>query len=88
MFAGGALVGCITGAITGQTTETGFFRGAGVGIISGAVLALELLDSVIDGQFLSKVLNVWIACFDHLHHGQFLRKVLRSCLVLLLLLIS
>ncbi|GMH05310.1 hypothetical protein Nepgr_007150 [Nepenthes gracilis] len=52
---GGALVGGIAGAMEGQTTETGFFRGGAIGVISGAIVALELLDSTINGHFLSKV---------------------------------
>ncbi|KAJ8442311.1 hypothetical protein Cgig2_011234 [Carnegiea gigantea] len=38
----------------GQTTETGFFRGAAIGVISGSIVALELLDSFLKGHFLSK----------------------------------
>lgn len=53
--AGGALVGCVMGAITGQTLETGFLHGAGIGALSGAVVAIELLASLVDGRFNSKV---------------------------------
>ncbi|GAB2231578.1 hypothetical protein Drorol1_Dr00010586, partial [Drosera rotundifolia] len=52
---GGALIGGIAGAMKGQTTETGICRGAGIGVLSGAIVALELLDSIIYGHFLSKV---------------------------------
>ncbi|KAJ6293267.1 hypothetical protein OIU77_008748 [Salix suchowensis] len=52
---GGALVGSIIGAIEGQTTETGFLRGSGVGAITGAVTSVQLLESMIDGEPLSKV---------------------------------
>ncbi|KAJ6417389.1 hypothetical protein OIU84_003161 [Salix udensis] len=52
---GGALVGSIIGAIEGQMTETGFLRGSGVGAIVGAVTSVQLLESMIDGEPLSKV---------------------------------
>ncbi|KAL9255090.1 NEP1-interacting protein 2-like protein [Drosera capensis] len=52
---GGALIGGIAGAMKGQTTETGICRGAGIGVLSGAIVALELLDSITNGHFLSKV---------------------------------
>ncbi|GAB2301085.1 hypothetical protein Dimus_035118 [Dionaea muscipula] len=54
---GGALIGGIAGALKGQTTETGFCRGAAIGVISGAIVALELLDSIINGHFLSKFIH-------------------------------
>jgi len=52
------IVGGIAGAMKGQTTETGFCRGAGIGVISGTIVALELLDSLINGRFLSKVITL------------------------------
>ncbi|KAI4321955.1 hypothetical protein MLD38_035275 [Melastoma candidum] len=52
---GGAIVGIITGALKGQTTETGFVRGAGIGAVTGAVTAVQLLELVINGESLSKV---------------------------------
>lgn len=51
---GGAMVGTIHGALKGQTTETGFLKGAIIGGIVGAVAAIQLLDSAIDGQPFSK----------------------------------
>ncbi|KAK8591611.1 hypothetical protein V6N13_031650 [Hibiscus sabdariffa] len=39
----------------GQTTETGFFRGAGIGVVTGAITAVQLLESLVDGESLSKV---------------------------------
>ncbi|MCL7040005.1 hypothetical protein MKW94_013963 [Papaver nudicaule] len=51
----GAIVGMITGAITGQTTETGFIRGAGIGAVAGAIVAVELLESLLDGDSSSKM---------------------------------
>ncbi|KAF9666999.1 hypothetical protein SADUNF_Sadunf16G0287300 [Salix dunnii] len=52
---GGALVGSIVGAMKGQTTETGFLRGSGVGAVAGAITAVQLLESITNGEPLSKV---------------------------------
>ncbi|XWS11224.1 hypothetical protein CRYUN_Cryun38cG0065700 [Craigia yunnanensis] len=52
---GGAIVGTVVGAMKGQTTETGFFRGAGIGSVAGAITAVQLLESLADGESLSKV---------------------------------
>lgn len=52
---GGAIVGIISGAIKGQTTETGFCRGAGIGVAAGAITAFQLLESIVNGESLSKV---------------------------------
>ncbi|GMJ15956.1 Arabidopsis Toxicos en Levadura 92 [Hibiscus trionum] len=52
---GGAIVGTVVGAIKGQTTETGFFNGAGIGAVAGAITAVQLLESLADGESLSKV---------------------------------
>ncbi|KAI3991201.1 hypothetical protein MKX01_022422 [Papaver californicum] len=41
----GSLLGAMTGALIGQETESGFFRGAAVGSISGAVFSLEVFES-------------------------------------------
>ncbi|KAF9672994.1 hypothetical protein SADUNF_Sadunf11G0102200 [Salix dunnii] len=54
-FIGGALVGSIIGAMEGQTTETGFLRGSGEGAIAGAITCVQLLESMINGEPLSKV---------------------------------
>ncbi|XAR58022.1 hypothetical protein NMG60_11026355 [Bertholletia excelsa] len=40
----GTLLGAMTGALMGQETESGFFRGAAVGAISGAVFSLEVFE--------------------------------------------
>lgn len=53
--AGGAIVGTVAGALKGQTTETGFLRGAGIGAVSGAITAIQLVESMADGESLSKV---------------------------------
>ncbi|KAE8733562.1 Endoribonuclease L-PSP family protein [Hibiscus syriacus] len=52
---GGAIVGTIVGAMKGQTTETGFCRGAGIGVVTGAITSVQLLESLADGESLSKV---------------------------------
>lgn len=62
-FAGGAVVGTITGAIKGQTTETGFCRGAAIGAVTGAITAVHLLESTVNGESLSKVISLHSAIF-------------------------
>ncbi|KAF3453467.1 hypothetical protein FNV43_RR03907 [Rhamnella rubrinervis] len=62
---GGAIVGTILGAIKGQTTETGFLKGAGIGGLTGAIAAILLLDSAVDGEPLSKA-----ALFSSLVNGK------------------
>ncbi|KAE9458243.1 hypothetical protein C3L33_09861, partial [Rhododendron williamsianum] len=52
---GGATVGTISGAIKGQTTETGFLRGSGIGAVAGAITAVQLLESRAHGEPFSKV---------------------------------
>ncbi|XVF70682.1 hypothetical protein PTKIN_Ptkin11bG0182200 [Pterospermum kingtungense] len=52
---GAAIVGTVVGAMKGQTTETGFFHGAGIGAVAGAVTGIQLLESLVDGESLSKV---------------------------------
>ncbi|KAJ4833025.1 hypothetical protein Tsubulata_010650 [Turnera subulata] len=51
---GGALVGTVVGALKGHTTETGFIRGSGIGAVAGALTAVQLLESMADGEPLSK----------------------------------
>ncbi|XP_042493791.1 NEP1-interacting protein 1-like [Macadamia integrifolia] len=41
----GSFLGAVTGALIGQETESGFFRGAAVGAISGAVFSIEVFES-------------------------------------------
>ncbi|XP_012443794.2 NEP1-interacting protein 1 [Gossypium raimondii] len=45
----------IVGAMKGQTTETGLFNGAGLGAVAGAITAVQLLESLADGELLSQV---------------------------------
>lgn len=49
-------MGTISGAIKGQTTETGFLRGSGIGAVAGAITAVQLLESRAHGEPFSKVL--------------------------------
>lgn len=41
----GTPIGAVTGAVIGLATETGLFRGAGIGAISGAVFSVEAVES-------------------------------------------
>ena len=43
----GALVGAVIGALIGLATESGLFRGAGVGAISGAIFAIDAVKSTL-----------------------------------------
>ncbi|XP_011097880.1 NEP1-interacting protein 1 [Sesamum indicum] len=52
---GGAAIGAVTGAIKGQTTETGFVRGFGVGAVAGAVTGVQLMELMANGEPFSKV---------------------------------
>ncbi|MFS7946609.1 putative transcription factor C2H2 family [Helianthus anomalus] len=61
----GALIGIITGAIKGQATETGMLRGAGAGAVSGAIVALQAVDMIANGEPFSKV-----ALLRSLLHGK------------------
>ncbi|KAK6132881.1 hypothetical protein DH2020_033361 [Rehmannia glutinosa] len=51
---GGATIGAITGAIKGQTTETGFTRGFGVGAVAGAITGVQLMELISNGEPFSK----------------------------------
>ncbi|CAI9281442.1 unnamed protein product [Lactuca saligna] len=42
----GALAGAITGAVAGRTSDCGAFRGAGLGALAGAVLSMEILETL------------------------------------------
>lgn len=55
MVLGGATIGTVTGAIKGQTTETGLLRGAGVGVLAGVIMAVQLLELMANGEPFSKV---------------------------------
>lgn len=43
----GAPIGAVTGACIGLATETGLFRGAGIGAIYGAVFSVEAVESFV-----------------------------------------
>ncbi|MBA0700567.1 hypothetical protein Goari_022887, partial [Gossypium aridum] len=48
-------LGTIVGAMKGKATETGLFNGAGLGAVAGAITAVQLLESLADGELLSQV---------------------------------
>ncbi|KAL3821046.1 hypothetical protein ACJIZ3_006951 [Penstemon smallii] len=52
---GGATVGIISGSIKGQTTETGFLRGFGVGAVAGAITGVQLVELIVNNEPFSKV---------------------------------
>ncbi|CAA2984750.1 NEP1-interacting -like 1 [Olea europaea subsp. europaea] len=52
---GGASIGAVTGGIKGQTTETGLLHGIGIGMVAGAITAVQLMDLIVDGEPFSKV---------------------------------
>ncbi|KAL8462538.1 hypothetical protein ACS0TY_032738 [Phlomoides rotata] len=52
---GGATVGVISGALKGQTTETGILRGVGVGAVTGAITGVQLMELILNGEPFSKV---------------------------------
>ncbi|KAH6822795.1 hypothetical protein C2S53_017091 [Perilla frutescens var. hirtella] len=51
---GGAIIGVISGALKGQTTETGLLRGVGVGLVAGAITAVQLMELILNGEPFSK----------------------------------
>lgn len=53
------MVGVFVGAIKGQTTETGFLNGAGIGAVTGAFAGIHLLESGADCESLSKVILIY-----------------------------
>lgn len=57
LHAGGSMVGLVSGALKGQTTETGILRGAGIGAIAGALVSVDFLESCLRGEVLPKVRN-------------------------------
>ncbi|KAL3632201.1 hypothetical protein CASFOL_025185 [Castilleja foliolosa] len=52
---GGATIGVVSGALKGQTTETGLLRGVGVGAVAGAITGVQLIELVLNGEPFSKV---------------------------------
>uniref|UniRef100_A0A1D1XZ32 NEP1-interacting protein-like 1 n=1 Tax=Anthurium amnicola TaxID=1678845 RepID=A0A1D1XZ32_9ARAE len=66
---GGAMVGAITGALKGLTTESGLLRGAGIGAVAGVLVSVQLLESILHGEPLSKM-----ALFKSLLNGKIFRE--------------
>ncbi|KAJ7963822.1 RING/U-box superfamily protein, putative isoform 1 [Quillaja saponaria] len=52
---GGSITGTVVGAIKGQTTEMGILDGAGRGAVTGAIAAIEMMDTTVDDESLTKV---------------------------------
>ncbi|XP_042397496.1 NEP1-interacting protein 1-like isoform X1 [Zingiber officinale] len=65
----GSMVGLISGAFKGQTTETGIFRGAGIGAIVGAFVSVEFLEAWLQGEGLPK-----LVIFHSLIDGKIFRE--------------
>jgi uncharacterized membrane protein len=72
-FSVSSLIGAITGSLIGLATESGMFRGAGIGAISGAVFSIEVVDSSRD-LWNSNDSGVWSILYmvfsvsiDHFH---------------------
>jgi hypothetical protein len=47
LFAAGLFLGAVTGGLIGLATESGLFRGTGIGAITGALVSIEVVDSSI-----------------------------------------
>ena len=45
--AAGLFLGAVTGGLIGLATESGLFRGTGIGAITGALVSIEVVDSSI-----------------------------------------
>lgn len=60
-YLGGAAIGVISGALKGQTTETGFLRGFGVGAVAGAVTGVQLMELILNGEPFSKVMHTYVS---------------------------
>ncbi|XP_074569492.1 NEP1-interacting protein 1-like [Curcuma longa] len=65
----GSMVGLVSGALKGQTTETGILRGAGIGAIAGALVSVDFLESCLRGEVLPK-----LAIFHSLIDGKIFRE--------------
>ncbi|XP_073005862.1 NEP1-interacting protein 1-like isoform X3 [Typha latifolia] len=68
-FAGGSIIGCISGALKGLSTETGLLHGAGIGAIAGALVSMEVTEALLQGDILSKM-----DIFDSLLNGKIYRE--------------
>ena len=47
VHAAGLFLGAVTGGLIGLATESGLFRGTGIGAITGALVSIEVVDSSI-----------------------------------------
>ncbi|XP_058090871.1 NEP1-interacting protein 1-like [Magnolia sinica] len=74
----GSFIGAMTGALVGQATESGFFRGAGIGAISGAVFSIQVFESSLV-LWRCDISGVWslvyvIDVFSNLLSGRLVRE--------------
>ncbi|XP_072952157.1 NEP1-interacting protein 1-like isoform X2 [Typha angustifolia] len=65
----GSIIGCISGALKGLSTETGLLHGAGIGAIAGALVSMEVTEALLQGEILSKM-----DIFDSLLNGKIYRE--------------
>lgn len=61
-------MGTITGAIKGQTTETGLLCGAAIGAVAGAIAAVQLMELTVHGEPFSKVMQFFLHIFAPLNN--------------------
>ncbi|KAI0497888.1 hypothetical protein KFK09_021126 [Dendrobium nobile] len=80
MNVGGAGIGAVAGALKGQTTETGIVRGAVIGSFTGVVVAVELLESCLQG--LQGELLEKMAIFGSILNGKVFREWVSSALLI------
>lgn len=76
----GSLVGAITGALIGLATESGLLRGAGIGAISGAVFAIEAVESSLD-LWNSRESGIWSLLYVvslEFFYGEVCRRTIES----------
>ncbi|KAH0454571.1 hypothetical protein IEQ34_016495 [Dendrobium chrysotoxum] len=76
----GAGIGAVAGALKGQTTETGIVRGAVIGSFAGVVVAVELLESCLQG--LQGELLEKMAIFGSILNGKVFREWVSSALLI------
>ncbi|XP_020112386.1 NEP1-interacting protein 1 [Ananas comosus] len=58
----GVVLGAVTGGLIGVATESGVFRGTGIGAISGAVVSMDVVDSSL-ALWRSNESGIWIALY-------------------------
>ncbi|KAF8410370.1 hypothetical protein HHK36_002898 [Tetracentron sinense] len=81
----GTVLGAMTGALIGQETVSGFFRGAAVGAISGAVFSIDVFESSLllwqsDYSGIGCLLNL-IDVIESLLSGRLVRERIRQAML-------